>query len=389
MSDYFRFILDSVFSNRRRAVITVVMIAVGVSALVGIQTALDVMADRVAGSFNRMGTGLCSVRQKEDAAPLTRQQAAAFCAAWRASAGVEAAVWAEGGNAAQVSSGGAVTDPVVRVLFCDAAYAACNGVQVARGRGFTERDVEERQPVALLGDNIRRRLFGERDGLGEWVSCPAGRFRVAGVLERQGAMFGTQLDNAILLPLDGGRAGVSVLFRVPSSSQAAAVAEAGRRMAALRRLAPGAEPDFEIVRADSSEEMLASLRRKLSAAALVIGLITMLGAAVGLMNSMLVAVKERTREIGTCRALGARAREIERQFLLEAVVIGQAGCAAGVALGLLLGNLVAVALEGDFMIPWRWLAFSVALSFAVSLASGLLPARRAAALDPIEALHSL
>lgn len=389
MSDYFRFILDSIFSNRRRAVITVAMIAVGVSALVGIQTALDVMADRVAGSFNRMGTGLCSVRQKEDAAPLTRQQAAAFCAAWRASAGVEAAVWAEGGNAAQVSSGGAVTDPVVRVLFCDAAYAACNGVQVARGRGFTERDVEERQPVALLGDNIRRRLFGERDGLGEWVSCLAGRFRVAGVLERQGAMFGTQLDNAILLPLDGGRAGVSVLFRVPSSSQAAAVAEAGRRMAALRRLAPGAEPDFEIVRADSSEEMLASLRRKLSAAALVIGLITMLGAAVGLMNSMLVAVKERTREIGTCRALGARAREIERQFLLEAVVIGQAGCAAGVALGLLLGNLVAVALEGDFVIPWRWLAFSVALSFAVSLASGLLPARRAAALDPIEALHSL
>lgn len=389
MSDYFRFILDSVFSNRRRAVITVAMIAVGVSALVGIQTALDVMADRVAGSFNRMGTGLCSVRQKEDAAPLTRQQAAAFCAAWRASAGVEAAVWAEGGNVAQVSSGGAVTDPVVRVLFCDAAYAACNGVQVARGRGFTERDVEERQPVALLGDNIRRRLFGERDGLGEWVSCPAGRFRVAGVLERQGAMFGTQLDNAILLPLDGGRAGVSVLFRVPSSSQAAAVAEAGRRMAALRRLAPGAEPDFEIVRADSSEEMLASLHRKLSAAALVIGLITMLGAAVGLMNSMLVAVKERTREIGTCRALGARAREIERQFLLEAVVIGQAGCAAGVAIGLLLGNLVAVALEGDFVIPWRWLAFSVALSFAVSLASGLLPARRAAALDPIEALHSL
>lgn len=390
MSDYFRFILDSVFSNRRRAFITVAIIAVGVSALVGIQTALDVMADRVVGSFNRMGTGLCSIRPKAGAAPLTRRQAEAFCEAWRAGQGVaEATAWADGGSAAQVRSGASMTDPVVRVLYCDAAYAACNGAQVARGRGLTERDVEERQPVAVLGDNVRRRLFGEGDGLGEWVSCPAGRFRVAGVLERQGAMFGTQLDNAVLLPLDGSQSDCDVLFRVPSSAQAAAVADAGRRMAALRRLAPGAEPDFEIVRADSSEEMLASLRRKLSAAALVIGLITMLGAAVGLMNSMLVSVKERRREIGTCRALGARARDIERQFLLEAVVIGQAGCAAGVALGLLLGNLVALALDGDFAAPWRWIAFSALLSFAVSLLSGLLPARRAAGLDPIAALRSL
>lgn len=390
MSDYFRFILDSVFSNRRRAFITVAIIAVGVSALVGIQTALDVMADRVAGSFSRMGTGLCSIRPKAGAAPLTRQQAEAFCEAWAAEAGVAGATaCADGGSAVQVRSGAAMTDPVVRILYCDAAYAACNGAHVARGRGLTPRDVEERQPVALLGDNVRRRLFGEGDGLGEWVSCPAGRFRVAGVLERQGAMFGTQLDNAVLLPLDGNQADCSVLFRVPSSAQAAAVADAGRRMAALRRLAPGAEPNFEIVRADSTEEMLASLRRKLSAAALVIGLITMLGAAVGLMNSMLVSVKERRREIGTCRALGARARDIERQFLLEAVVIGQAGCAVGVALGLVLGNLVALALDGDFAAPWRWIGLSVLLSLAVSLLSGVLPARRAASLDPIVALHIL
>jgi len=389
MSDYFRFILDSVFCNRRRAVFTVAIIAVGVSALVGIQTALDVMADRVVGSFNRMGTGLCSIRPKADAAPLTRQQAKAFCTAWQSEEAADAAVWAEGGSAVQVRSGGAMTDPVVRVLFCDAVYLACIGARVAQGRGFMAYDIDERQPVALLGDNVRRRLFGEGDGLGEWVSCPAGRFRVAGVLERQGAMFGTQLDNAVLLPLDGMQTGCSVLFRVPSSGQAAAITGAGCRMAVLRRLAPGAEPDFEIVRADSSEEMLASLRRKLSAAALVIGLITMLGAAVGLMNSMLVAVKERTREIGTCRALGARARDIERQFLLEAVVIGQAGCAAGVALGLLLGKLVAVALEGDFVAPWRWIALSVVLAVVTSLASGLLPARRAASLDPIAALHSL
>ena len=157
----------------------------------------------------------------------------------------------------------------------------------------------------------------------------------------------------------------------------------------VRRLPAGAEPDFEIVEADSAQATLSSLRKKLSLVALVIGLITMLGAAVGLMNSMLVSVKERTREIGTRRALGAKARAIERQFLSEALLIGLAGSAAGILLGLLLGNLVALALDGGFSVPWGWIATSVLLASLVSLSSGLLPARRAACLDPIEALRSL
>ena len=160
-------------------------------------------------------------------------------------------------------------------------------------------------------------------------------------------------------------------------------------MAVIRRLPPGAEPDFEMIEADSAEATLASLRAKLSLVALAIGLVTMLGAAVGLMNSMLVSVKERTREIGTRRALGARARDIRLQFLGEALLIGLAGSASGVLLGLLLGNLVAFALEGGFSLPWGWTAAAVLLAASVSLASGILPARRAAALDPIEALHSL
>ena len=160
-------------------------------------------------------------------------------------------------------------------------------------------------------------------------------------------------------------------------------------MAAIRRLPPGVAPDFEMVEADSAESTLASLRSKLSLVALAIGLVTMLGAAVGLMNSMLVSVKERTREIGTRRALGARARDIARQFLGEAVLLGLLGSAAGIVLGLLLGNLVALSLDGRFTAPWGWMAAAVFLASAVSLASGLLPARRAAALHPIDALRRL
>ena len=176
MRAYFHFILDSVLANRRRALITVAIIAVGVSALVGIQAALDVMAESVAGSFNRMGTGLCSIRPKADAPSLTLQQARAFCQAWP-----DATAWVETDAIAQVRSGGAATDPVVHLIGCDAAYVSCNGAQIAEGRDFTARDVEQHQPVAVLGDNVRRKLFGAGSGVGEWVSCPSGRYRRGGV----------------------------------------------------------------------------------------------------------------------------------------------------------------------------------------------------------------
>ncbi|MCR5744965.1 MAG: FtsX-like permease family protein, partial [Bacteroidales bacterium] len=168
----------------------------------------------------------------------------------------------------------------------------------------------------------------------------------------------------------------------------AEAAGAGGRMAAARRLPPGAKPDFEIVQADTTQALFEALRQKLSLVALAIGLVTMLGASIGLMNSLLVSVKERTREIGTRRALGARARDIAGQFLMESVLIGQAGNVAGTVLGLAFGGLTAWALDGRFTVPWGWLIAALLLSLVVSLVSGLLPARRAAALDPVEALRS-
>ena len=385
MRDFFRFALDAVLANRRRARLTVAIIAVGVASLVGIQTAVAVLADRVVGSFGKLGAGLFTIQPKEDAPPITVREAGSVLPGH-----LSATVWSLRSTRAQVRSGGAVTDPVVRVLACDAQYLACQGVGLAAGRNFMLREVEERQPVALLGDNVRKKLFGDGDGVGEMISFGSGRYRVVGVLDRQGALFGTNLDSAVLIPLDGAVASCCITVRVAAgTTQAAAVAEAGRRMAAVRRLPPGAEPDFEIVQADGAQETVASLRSKLSLIALAIGLITMLGASVGLMNSMLVSVKERTREIGTRRALGAKARAVEMQFLLESVLIGQAGNGVGVLLGLSLGALVAWGLDGRFVVPWLWLLAATLLSLAVSLASGLLPARRAAALDPVEALRSL
>ena len=387
MRDFFRFALDSLSTNRRRVLLTVAIIAVGVASLVGIETAVGVLTDRVAGSFDRLGAGLFTIRPKEDASPLDARQAAAFAAAFRQAEAVSC--WCISRQASIVRSGGKATDPVVEIVATDAGYLACQDLSLASGRNFSPYEVEQHAKVALIGDNVRRRLFGDSDAIGKEITAAGARYRVIGVLQRQGALFGTGIDSGILCPMETTESSCSVTVRTAPAAAGATLSEAGRLMTAIRRLPLGAAPDFEIVQADSAQATLASLRAKLSLVALAIGLITMLGAAVGLMNSMLVSVKERTREIGTRRALGAKARAIARQFLGEALLIGLLGSAAGILLGLLLGNLVALALDGGFSIPWGWIAAAVLLASAVSLASGLLPARRAARLDPIEALRSL
>jgi putative ABC transport system permease protein len=159
-------------------------------------------------------------------------------------------------------------------------------------------------------------------------------------------------------------------------------------MKLIRGLRPQDDANFAISRSDSIIRELDALKGKLSIAALVIGLITLLGASVGLMNILLVSVKERTCEIGIRKALGAKPRTIAMQFLAEAVLVGQIGCALGLFMGLLFGNLVAKLLGCAFALPWRWLGLSVLICIVVSILSGYLPARRASLLDPIVALRS-
>jgi putative ABC transport system permease protein len=149
----------------------------------------------------------------------------------------------------------------------------------------------------------------------------------------------------------------------------------------------GKDDTFGITKSDTIAEMLIDLIKYVTLAATIIGLITLIGAAIGLMNIMLVSVTERTREIGIRKAIGATSRTIRNQFLAEAIVIAQIGGVLGIILGIVIGNILSLIIGSAFIIPWAWIALGVVLCLIVALISGIIPATKASRLDPIESLR--
>jgi putative ABC transport system permease protein len=167
----------------------------------------------------------------------------------------------------------------------------------------------------------------------------------------------------------------------------AATGEATSVFRAVRKLQPIEADNFVVEKSDKFAEMFIGLLGGISGAAGVIGLITLLGAAIGLMNIMLVAVNERTREVGLIKALGGKRKDIKYQFLFESMIISIIGAAVGIFLGILIGNSVAILLKTGFIIPWAWVVGGVVICTAVGLLAGVYPANKAAKLNPINALR--
>lgn len=271
-----------------------------------------------------------------------------------------------------------------------------NSFTLQTGRNLNRMDVQTGRNVCLLGYDVANRLFKGRIERAENSVIRVNNipYRVTGVLESRGSTFGFSRDNVIITTYENVTrnfpSGFSFVLAVMASDLQnvnEAMGEAEGLFRAIRKLNTTEENNFVLDRSDSVAEKAMNSLRFLTVSATVIGLITLIGAAIGLMNIMLVSVSERTREVGLVKAIGGKSKMITRQFLLEAIIISVLGAVFGIILGIMVGNLFSIVLKTGFIVPWNWVIYGIIICTLVGLIAGLYPALKAGKLNPIEALR--
>jgi putative ABC transport system permease protein len=299
------------------------------------------------------------------------------------------------GNAT-IKYGSEKTNPNVSVRGVDENYLVTAGYEVEKGRNFSEADIRSGENTVLIGSEVASSLFKQgQDPLDKIITVSNGKYRVIGVLKEKGASMMGSGDRLCCLPVTN----VRQYFSYPNMSfnitvlpdEGFAMSEAMGEAESLFRVIRGLDPmdatDFHLVKSDNIAELMMSSISSITIAATLIGIITLIGAAIGLMNIMLVAVAERTQEIGIRKAIGANNKTIQQQFLFEAILIGQIGGIVGIFFGIIVGNLIPLFAGGEFVIPWAWMVLGFLLCFIVGVISGIYPAMKASKLDPIESLR--
>ena len=423
---YWADVITSAASNithsKLRSALTIAIVALGITCLVGTQTAIDCLAGLLSSAFSGGGERISITAAKAVSGSVSGKknpginylEASQFASSYSGAGEKSVYTYVPPGTAVRL--GATALGPQTTVLACEGDWLACNGLGVSLGRGTGGRFMGDE---CIVGSSVARQLSrrgSSRQAIGQSLQIGGKSYVVVGQLQQQSSLLGAIADNTVFIPIGSALGSLisesgsySIDLAVSKNAKASAgsgegpklggraagegdgagtVAEISALMHRIRRLGPGEDADYEIIEGSAAEREIGRLSGSLSGIALIIGLLTLIGAAVALTNIMLICVSERTREVGIRRALGATRADIRKAYIVEAVIICQAGCIAGTLLGIICGNALGLYLHTDSSIPWDWVLASQAISIAVGIAACALPARRAATMNPVTALRS-
>jgi putative ABC transport system permease protein len=406
-----RLALQVIWNQKMKSGFSAIGVFIGVMFLIAVVSVLEgvnkYMTENVVETF--MGVNTFQLRQRPDFVaedvpreqwmawrrrpPITYEDADAVIAgitsvpvkwAWESSTGMDVEV-----DGRRIQS--------VRIIAATDGYFDIKGYDMAQGRPFTAQEVRAGQPVAVIGFDLAEQLFAGRNPIGQEIPLRGGiPYRVVGVVETQGNIFGASLDKFIVAPalspikraVNRPRVIDQMLVKAGSPEDLEIARMEGEAvMRSRRQLRPGEENTFELETSEGVLEFWGNINRVLmTALPMLVGIALVVGGIV-IMNIMLMAVAERTREIGIRKALGARRTDILRQFLVESATLAGLGAVAGIACGLGAASLVSALTPLPASVaPWS-IPTAVGLGAGVGIMAGLYPASRAARLDPVDAMR--
>ncbi len=399
--------LGSIRTQLLRTTLTVLIIAIGITALVGILTVVSALENTISNDFASMGSNTFTLNQyanvtrndggeerKKINPIISFPDAKAFKESFDYPF-THTSISFTATTTAEVKFETEKTDPEASVLGVDEYFVPNSGLNVNKGRNFNPFDIDNNNYVCVLGSDFGKKLLKDLNPIDKTISIRGAKFKVIGMLKEKGSTFGKSQDLRVLIPIQVAR----TLFTSPNINYTTSVMVEKRElldesshnaiitMRKVRKLSPIEEENFVISRSDDLINKILDITQYLGLSAWLIGVITIFGSSIALMNIMLVSVTERTREIGVRKALGAKKSTIAFQFFMETLVIGQLGGLIGILFGILIGYGISTLIDFKFVIPWLAIIAAFIVSFIVAVVSGSYPAVKAAKLDPIEALR--
>ena len=396
----------SLGSNKLRSLLTILGITIGVFSVVAVMTVLSAVRQSIDSSLNVLGSNVLEVskypaimmhgdwrkyrnrpsidlRQSQLFKKQMADKAKAVC--------VSVSLW--GGSKARYRD--RETPPNRYLVGTDENFLVTETYHLDYGRNLTVEDIEFARPVIILGYETVMELFPNESPLDKWISVNGARYRVVGVLKERGKLFGDSMDRNLLIPVtqfvqNHSNRWQSMNLKIQSKSQDDFETTRDHVIGTMR-LVRGLEPEnvnnFEVFSNDTLLDTFAKIAVVVGTGGFIISIIALVAAGVGIMNIMLVSVTERTREIGIRKSIGARSRDVLKQFLLEAIFLSEIGGLIGIIVGVATGNILAKLMNVPIIFPWFWAFVAVAICSIIGITFGAYPAWKAARLDPVEALR--